>query len=570
AEVRGGQPVAKRPGIRFTETMRGHFALDSFSTHAAAEQAAQQAGTSFEFIVTVISQDLESMLADPEHRAEMVGVVRAPVLSAAPMTISNGQFCLFTRDPDHPTGRRMEYQMDLQSDSGKSFRLVGFKRIQNDPGLDLWADTTTLYIDIFNVDEAGEADGAIGQGILHILPADFARQLTTIQVTHAPDSATRLLYLTKFGTFFAGTLFETYASVFAHASRFDPQAPPRKLRLLRVPAPEVYPFAALDGELLRLTRYRGGDKGPVILSHGLGVSSRIFSIDTIETNLLEFLVAYGFDVWLLDYRASIELPAAKTRFNADDIARLDYPAAVDKVRAVTGADSVQMVVHCFGATTFFMAMLNGLAGVRSVVCSQIATHIRAPIATRIKSGLYLPTFLDLLGIGSLNAYVDTHADWLDRLFDKALKLQLLPVAEHCSSAVCHRISFIYAPLYEHDQLNAATHDALHELFGIANIESLDHLARLVRVGHLVSAQGQEIYMPHLERLAIPISFIHGAQNACFDPKSTELTVQALRAKNGDLYERHLIPGYGHIDCIFGKNAARDVYPYIVAHLQRFA
>jgi len=32
------------------------------------------------------------------------------------------------------------------------------------------------------------------------------------------------------------------------------------------------------------------------------------------------------------------------------------------------------------------------------------------------------------------------------------------------------------------------------------------------------------------------------------------------------YERYLIPGYGHIDCIFGKNAALDVYPTIASYL----
>lgn len=77
----------------------------------------------------------------------------------------------------------------------------------------------------------------------------------------------------------------------------------------------------------------------------MGVSSRIFSLDTIETNLLEFLYAHGYDVWLLDYRGgSIELPASAQRFSADDVAQYDYPAAVTKVREVTASPSVQMVV----------------------------------------------------------------------------------------------------------------------------------------------------------------------------------------------------------------------------------
>ena len=78
-------------------------------------------------------------------------------------------------------------------------------------------------------------------------------------------------------------------------------------------------------------------------------------------------------------------------------------------------------------------------------------------------------------------------------------------------------------------------------------------------------------MPHLERLALPICFIHGQENNCFLPESTERTVAKLSARNGALlYERHVIPKYGHIDCIFGKTAAADVFPLIVAHLDKTA
>jgi cholesterol oxidase len=190
--------------------------------------------------------------------------------------------------------------------------------------------------------------------------------------------------------------------------------------------------------------------------------------------------------------------------------------------------------------------------------------------TRIKTGLHLPSVLKALDVDSLTAYVDTHADWQDRLFDAALRLQPTELEERCRSSVCHRITFLYGTLYEHDQLNTATHNALHEMFGIASIEALEHLALLVRQGYLVDARGQNVYMPHLERLAIPISFIHGAENACYDPESTEVTFKTLREKNGDLYTRHVIPHYGHIDCIFGKNAAADVYPLILNHLEKTA
>ena len=176
--------------------------------------------------------------------------------------------------------------------------------------------------------------------------------------------------------------------------------------------------------------------------------------------------------------------------------------------------------------------------------------------------------LDALGVHALTAYVDTHADWLHRLYDTALRLYPMQAAEHCNDPVCHRITFLYALLYEHAQLNEATHSALHEMFGIANMKAFEHLAQMVRQGKLVAYDGADIYLPHLDRLAIPIAFIHGAENACFLPESTRVTFDLLRETNGaGLYSRHVIPGYGHIDCIYGKNAAQDVYPFMLHHLE---
>ena len=293
-------------------------------------------------------------------------------------------------------------------------------------------------------------------------------------------------------------------------------------------------------------------------------------MDTYETNLLEYLFAHNYDVWLLDFRASIELPAtANTPFSADEIAKYDYPAAVNTVRQITKAKTVQMVVHCYGSTAWTMSMLGGwLKNVRSAVVSQVSTHMKVPFLTKLKTGLHVPTFLDKLGIDSLTAYVDKHSNWLEKFFDDSLRFYPIQKEERCNNPVCHRITFLYGQLYEHDQLNDETHKNLHEMFGVANITSLEHLALLSRKGHVVNFQGEETYLPHLERMAIPITFISGGENECFLPESTEITYNLLREKNGKhLYKRFVIPKYGHIDCIYGKNAARDVYPFILEHLE---
>ena len=97
---------------------------------------------------------------------------------------------------------------------------------------------------------------------------------------------------------------------------------------------------------LKLTRYNGGGKGPLVVWHGLGVSSDFAILDTIDVNLVEFFVSRNYDVWNVDWRASPAMPAASTlQYNIDDAANYDVPAVVDKVLEVTG--QVLKIVNSF-------------------------------------------------------------------------------------------------------------------------------------------------------------------------------------------------------------------------------
>jgi len=371
----------------------------------------------------------------------------------------------------------------------------------------------------------------------------------------------------------ANGLAETVRWLVAAPRYYDPRRPDRPRRTLRLPVPEVYEVRTDDGVALRLTRYRpvGGSGAPVMLSHCIGVSSRMYLSDTQPTTLTEYLHERGYDVWLLDHRLSIELTASQQASAMDDVALRDYPAAIAAVREATGADGVHVVAHGVGSSTFTMALLAGLEGVRSAVCSQVSTHLRVPILNRLKTESRSSTLMARLGQSTMTTYTDATSSLPARAIDRAVRLYPIAIDERCLNPVCHRITAVFGELYEHAQVGHATHEVLHELFGVANLRALQQLERIIRRGHLVDEHGAEAYLPHVERLALRLTLIHGAANECVLPRATELTFDLLtRSNDPALYQRHLIPGYGHVDCMLGEHADRDVFPHILAHLERAA
>ncbi len=558
-------PPLRRLSIRFTETMKGFFSTSvTAEDYRAGESKGKAENSPFQFILTITS-DLDAALHDPGHPGRIVGSVIAPKLSAKPLTVTDGNFNLLMQDPEHADVRLMKYRMKLTSDEGKTFFFSGFKTVRNDPGPDTWEDTTTLFITLFDGDSIESP--VLARGVLVIKPEDFMKQMTTMQVLNAKNPAESMKAIADYGNFFSQQLFQVYGGVLAKKSDFNTSPLPRVKRPLRMGPPEVYFFNTVDDVTLKLTRYQGGSKGPVMLSPGFGTSSLAFTIDTIETNFPEYLFASGYDVWLLDYRASPDLPSASTQFTLDDIANKDYPAALAKVREVTGAPDVQVVVHCVGSMTFLMAALAGKAtGVRSAICSQLAFFPVSPPLNEFRSGLRIASVLSALGVDSMTTDFNEN-DFADKLADAVL--MLYPTKGRFKSPVERRIQLIYGEVYNHERLNAATHAAMGEMFGVANLKTFEHLAMLVRKGRILDSQGNDVYLPHLDRMTFPVTFIHGKENHLFLPEGTLQTLHALGKGNtahATLYQHILFPNYGHMDFFIGEHSADDVFPTLVAEL----
>jgi cholesterol oxidase len=553
-----------RPGLEFTERMSGYFSTAVFDDYERAARQGQRDGSTCDFVLTIATSDLESMLTDPEHRATVYGTVNARALSPDRLTARQGHFNLFVEDTADVHAHRMRYRMRLHATDGRTFYFDGMKLIRDGRLREIWSSTTTLFVTVHAGDD--EVAPVIGRGILRIRPLDFARQLTTLSVRDAPDVHTRARLLGQFGQLFAGRVWEHFGGALSTNPTPGARAIVRQKRPLTAPLPEVHFFETEDRVELRLVRYNGGGKGPLVCAPGFSNTSLVFAWDGIETNWVEFFTGHGYDVWLFDYRASPDLPASRTQFTLDEVALHDWPAAIEYVGRETGADSVQALGHCLGSATGFMALLAGrLNAVRQFVGSQVMPFVEVSELARMKAALKLDRLFARGGVQGVDT--DTGRNTMERVVDELLRLSPMPPDWRSLGPVCRRIHAIYGPVMNPAQINRDTRDALDWIFGYGNITTLGHIRQLIRKRRLVDANGGDVYLPNVARLQARIVLMQGNENELFLSKGSAETERWIQENHGrDACTRLVFPEYAHLDCFIGRDAAQDVFPSVVKAL----
>ncbi|WP_372639122.1 GMC family oxidoreductase N-terminal domain-containing protein [Fodinibius sp.] len=193
-------------GIQFTERMTGYFAPGA-GDYETGYEAGKANHSPFSFVLTIRTDDLNRMLEDPRHPANIIGTVRAPMLSHDDLSVSEGKFNLFVDSPGE-NARYMRYRMKLHAEEGDEYFFRGYKHLHDDPGFDVWRDTTTLFMTVH--DGGSEQDPVLGRGILTIKPSDFKKQITTVEVTGTDQTIDKLKYQGKFLKFFSENIVDVY------------------------------------------------------------------------------------------------------------------------------------------------------------------------------------------------------------------------------------------------------------------------------------------------------------------------------------------------------------------------
>jgi cholesterol oxidase len=568
-------------GFQFTEEMKGYLAAGETSFEDGYRKG-EADGSYFMFHLTIKTEDLDGFLASSEHQAEAIGYVQGSLVGGR-RPVLKGVFNLFVDTADL-NRKEMRYRLFFEDSEGRPLTLSGFKSIQNNAGPDVWKDTTTLFTNLYRGHlQADQEAGAelFAVGILRIELPDFLHQLTTLRAD-APTLPERLSAMERFGKFFFGALWETYApSLMPKIGPFEREIPLYTTEGVRDAEITTHPFNTADRLGLSLLRFqRAPCDDVVVIIHGLTTSSDMFIMPE-HYNLVQYLLDHGFtDVWTMDFRMSnrYSYNLHRNRYNMDDIALFDHPAAIATVRRAVGEGKrIHVICHCLGSVSFMMSLFGkAVSGIRSVIANSVSLTPRVPAWSKVKLAVG-PLLCDyLLSVEYINPYWRREPGWS---MGKFLGWLISFFHRECDSPECHMLSFMWGTgfpaLYSHENLLDVTHRRGGDLYGGVSVHYYRHVRKMVQAGNTAvkfepeNPKYQALpnnYFEYAAEIQTPVLFMTGQENHVFTD-SNIVCHQRLEKIVPGRHQLHVFPGYGHQDVFMGKNVHVDIFPRLLQFLE---
>jgi pimeloyl-ACP methyl ester carboxylesterase len=323
--------------------------------------------------------------------------------------------------------------------------------------------------------------------------------------------------------------------------------------------PEAEPHRAktADGWELAMVRYpaRGKATGrPVILVHGIAANDRNMDLDD-EHSMARWFAARGREAWTLSLRGTGDSDAANPRegraadSDFDTYWKEDVPAALAKVRQVSGATQVDWVGHSMGGMVLYAYLAQGGTGIGAG--ATLGTPTRLDFGTGTDR---------LLGTVS-GAFPKTGA------FPSALGAALAaPFQGAVDDGPFQRL--FYDP--QNTKLEVwqrlMAYGTADVSFGVAR-----QLTSMMRDGRFTSGDGGFDFRAAMKDIKTPLLVVAGRRDRIALVPAVRDAYRALGGSkewllvsvaNGAKAE------YGHMDLVIGEHAPRDVWLPVLDFLER--
>ncbi len=332
-------------------------------------------------------------------------------------------------------------------------------------------------------------------------------------------------------------------------------------------------------------------------------------VDTNRDNFVQYFLDRDYDVWIVDHRTSanyVESVTPEDRW--DDIANTDIPWAVrtifERVNAEHPHDPVRKVhvfSHCIGAGAVAIAALNGKLNITnsanepesmlaSLVPHAVAPWLFASVANRARENVWA-MFKNMEPLDVVEPCPHRDTPLVENIFDR-VALSTLDETENaqwdrCSvwndergpmfpRTIYSRYTIIWGRQWRNENINRATRNEFAGMIGAVPRDVLQQVYSSIVRGLLSNHDGNNVYVTR-DRIAdhwtFPTLFIHGDRNTVFDIETSRKSAEMLtrHRKFGDAMADfwsditprdyceqnvwiEVLPGYGHMDMVLGRDA----------------
>jgi predicted patatin/cPLA2 family phospholipase len=196
--------------LRLTENLKGYVGFGA-SDYQAGFAEGKAGDGELELQMTIHVEGVNRFITRPEHEASITGSVICARLGGT-LKVTSGVFNIFV-DAGDPTRKQVVYRLFCEDAQGATLTLYGVKRLEDDPGMDSFADQTTLFVRIYRgTVGSGEEDAAevVASGIVRVGMIGFLKQFASLRA-EGSTLADRTAALTRFGVFYFGRLWDVYA-----------------------------------------------------------------------------------------------------------------------------------------------------------------------------------------------------------------------------------------------------------------------------------------------------------------------------------------------------------------------
>ncbi|KAI1005810.1 hypothetical protein K3495_g2408 [Podosphaera aphanis] len=575
--------AACRGGVEFSEIMSGYIHAgeeiknEKIENYDSAAKIAKGLCEEARLFLSVKTWDTASVVHRPNHEAMLTGSFSCSAIKGGPFMVRRGTFRMLNVNQQAAGMKNITYSFDMTSIYGKKYHFYGFKVIDTSITLaprNFWRAMSTLYV---YITEATGENQLVGCGILHIAASDFLSQMLSFKPIGS-GPITKIQSICSFLSFFAK---QSACIFFAPLTWLQYPLITFTGYINDTPPDTTIEVIAEDGvsTLMHIWEPRNSGIKPIniFLIPGASVDHQIFSLPTIEVNTVNYFTRAGYRVHVTVHRICM-LEVAKYNWTTFD-ARLDIKACLELIRMEHGPEKIYTVAHCMGAVAFSSGLLDGTiptSWIKGISCSQVFMN---PIWTMLNNIKFLAGYMPIDKIYSLFggrwfSCMSTKDDtYFQQLINQLLRFYPENRGEICNNISCHRCSLIFGRLWCHRNLNEATHRQIDRFFGGINMTCLHLLMQMGKRGFVTSNKPCYTRLTtegNLRRLkGIPIMVFSGSENQVLSPAATEQTYSILRNRFGpENYERHVIHGYGHLDCWMGREAYVDVFPVVRDHADK--